>query len=319
MDHPKIAVQSAAGPASQPPGGSGGPEHDRSPPILPVLGPALGIAAFAGLILLERRRPLRRRTEPQLPRAGKNLAMAAAAALVLRLVEKPVVEPLARTVEERRWGLLKRLGLPRWLETLAAVALMDYTLFVWHVLMHRAGWLWRSHLVHHTDLDLDTTTALRFHFGELIPSVVWRALQVVVIGVSPRALRIWQIATSASVAFHHSNLRMPAAWERRLLWLIVTPRMHGIHHSVVKEETNSNWSSGLTLWDRLHGTLRLDVPQEQITIGVPAYRDPADLSTARILLMPFRRQRPTWRWSGQRPDHSSSTAVGAINRPARPL
>jgi sterol desaturase/sphingolipid hydroxylase (fatty acid hydroxylase superfamily) len=273
--------------------------NDRRRGVFPARGrgwgPALGIAAFAGLILLESRWPLRSRTEPQAPRAGRNLALAAAAALVLRLVEKPVVEPLARTAEARGWGLLGRLKLPRGLETMAAVALMDYTLFLWHVLMHRAGGLWRFHLVHHTDLDLDATTALRFHFGELIPSVGWRALQIVLIGVSPAALRIWQIATSASVAFHHSNLRIPAAWERRLLWLIVTPRMHGIHHSIVKDETNSNFSSGLTVWDRLHGTLRLDVPQDRITIGVPAYRDPADLSLARIFLMPFRRQRPTWR------------------------
>lgn len=296
MDHSEIAAGSASGPANQPPGGSGKPGRDRNPRIFRALGPAVGIAALAGLILLERRRPLRRRTEPQVLRAGRNLAVAAGAALALRLVEKPVVEPLARTAEARGWGLLKRLKLPRAVETIAAVALMDYTLFLWHVLMHRIGGLWRFHLVHHTDLDLDTTTALRFHFGELIPSVVWRALQVVLIGVSPRALRIWQIATSASVAFHHSNLRIPAAWERRLLWLIVTPRMHGIHHSIAQDETDSNWSSGLTVWDRLHGTLRLDVPQDRITIGVPAYRDPADLSALRILLMPFRRQRPTWRF-----------------------
>jgi sterol desaturase/sphingolipid hydroxylase (fatty acid hydroxylase superfamily) len=295
MDHAKAAP-------GQPPGESREPQRHFRQGNVSALGPMLGIAAFAGLILLERRRPLRRRTEPQLPRAGRNLAMAAAAALVLHLVEKPVVEPLAATTRRRGWGLLKRIGMPRGLETAAAVALMDYTLFLWHVLMHRAGWLWRSHLVHHTDLDLDATTALRFHVGELVPSVVWRALQIVVIGVSPRALRIWQIATAASVAFHHSNLRLPAGWERRLLWLIVTPRMHGIHHSIVKDETNSNFSSGLTLWDRLHGTLRLgrpgrlDVPQDRITIGVPAYRDPADLSIARILLLPFRRQRPTWRF-----------------------
>lgn len=295
MNHPEIAVGSASGPANQQTGGSGVPDQDRNPRIFPALGPAVGLAPLAGLIVLERRRPLRRRTEPQVPRAGRNLVIAAAAALVLRLVEKPVVEPLARTAEARGWGLLKRLKLPRALETVAAVALMDYTLFLWHVLMHKGGWLWRFHLVHHTDLDLDTTTALRFHFGELIPSVVWRAHQVVLIGVSPRALRIWQIATSASVAFHHSNLRIPAAWERRLLWLIVTPRMHGIHHSIVQDETDSNWSSGLTVWDRLHGTLRLDVPHDRITIGVPAYRDPADLGALRILLMPFRRQRPTWR------------------------
>src|SRR5579859_3670499 len=114
---------------------------------------------------------------------------------------------------------------------------------------------------------MDASTALRFHFGEMIASVPWRAVQVVGIGVSPLALSVWQTATLVEIIFHHSNVELPRELERWLCLLIVTPRMHGIHHSTVPEETDSNWSSGLTLWDWLHGTLRLDIPQDAIIIS----------------------------------------------------
>jgi sterol desaturase/sphingolipid hydroxylase (fatty acid hydroxylase superfamily) len=128
----------------------------------------------------------------------------------------------------------------------------------------------------------------------MIVSVGWRAGQVVLIGVSPIALSVWQTLLLLSVMFHHSNVRLPIEVEQRLVKWVVTPRMHGIHHSVVKEETNSNWSSGLTLWDRLHGTLCLSIPQERITIGVPAYRTPDDVTLPQILAMPLAEQRPSW-------------------------
>ncbi len=254
----------------------------------------LPIGAFGVLVWLERRRPLRRSVESKLLRDVRNLAVAVAGAATVRVVEQPVVEPLARLVERRRWGLLKRVRLPAWVETTAAVALMDYTLYLWHVLVHRVPWLWRFHLVHHVDLDLDASTALRFHFAELAVSVPWRAAQVVAIGVSPRALSTWQTALLVSILFHHSNVRLPLALERRLARLVVTPRVHGIHHSTVYEATNANWSSGLTLWDWLHGTLRLDVPQDEIAIGVPAYRAPEEVTLGKILVMPFGEERPAW-------------------------
>jgi sterol desaturase/sphingolipid hydroxylase (fatty acid hydroxylase superfamily) len=170
---------------------------------------------------------------------------------------------------------------------------MDYTLYVWHVLTHRVPFLWRFHVVHHADLDLSATTALRFHFAEMLLSVPWRAAQVLLLGIGPRTLSCWQKATLAEIVFHHSNLRLPVRVERHLVRLIVTPRMHGIHHSTVREETDSNWSSGLTVWDWLHGTLLLDVPQQDIDIGVPAWRDPKELTLPTLAAMPFREQRPT--------------------------
>jgi sterol desaturase/sphingolipid hydroxylase (fatty acid hydroxylase superfamily) len=254
--------------------------------------------AFATLVWLERWRPLRRAVEPKLRRDVRNLVVASLAIATVQLAEKPVVAPLAALVERRRWGLLHRLSVPAWLKLPLGVILLDYTLYLWHVLTHQVPWLWRFHQVHHVDLDLDASTALRFHFGELAISVAWRAGQVLVLGVSPRGLAVWQTALLVEILFHHSNVQLPIAVERWLCRLIVTPRMHGIHHSIVPEETGSNWSSGLTVWDWLHGTLRLDVPQDAITIGVPAYRDPDEVTLPRILAMPVREQRPSWQFPG---------------------
>jgi sterol desaturase/sphingolipid hydroxylase (fatty acid hydroxylase superfamily) len=172
-----------------------------------------------------------------------------------------------------------------WRDALAIV-LMDYTLYCWHVLMHRWAPLYRLHQVHHADLDLDTTTALRFHFGEMLASAPWRAAQVALLGVSPRALELWQRLTIASILFHHSNIRLPATFERVLGLLIATPRLHGIHHSVVREEQHSNCSNGLTVWDRLHGTYRADPPQSDLEIGDPCRRGPDDVTLGKLLWMP---------------------------------
>jgi sterol desaturase/sphingolipid hydroxylase (fatty acid hydroxylase superfamily) len=158
--------------------------------------------------------------------------------------------------------LLPRLRLPSLVETALAVLLLDYTLYIWHVLTHKVPLLWRLHRVHHSDLDLSASTALRFHFVEMIVSAPWRAAQVVLIGVSPRQLSLWQTLTTMAILFHHSNTRLPLAIERALARVVVTPRMHGIHHSIVERETDSNWGTIFSLPDYLHRTVRLNVPQQ---------------------------------------------------------
>ena len=264
---------------------------------LVVSGPLVA-GSFVALVCLEVRYPLRRRVEPKVRHVARNLALATFTAAAVRLAEMPAVLPMARRVAAGRWGLLGWASLPGWLDLVLAMVLLDYTLYVWHVLTHRVPFLWRFHVVHHVDLDLDASTALRFHFAEIVISVGWRLGQVLLIGVSPLAFSAWQTATLVSVMFHHANVRLPIAAERRLNRFVVTPRMHGIHHSIVREETDSNWSSGLTLWDRLHGTLRLDVSQDEVTIGVPAYRDWRDVTLGKLLAMPFRRARPSWELPG---------------------
>jgi sterol desaturase/sphingolipid hydroxylase (fatty acid hydroxylase superfamily) len=243
---------------------------------------------FAALVLLELRSPLRRKqTEPKLRRNIRNMAVAATAAAAIQLCDAPVTKPLVRVVERRRWGMVNWLRLPRWLEIPLSLLLLDYTLYLWHVAFHKVPALWRLHQVHHVDLDMDTSTAIRFHFGEMVLSVILRTAQILLIGVSRFTFSIWNTWLLCEVMFHHSNVQLPCRVERWLSRVVVTPRMHGIHHSIVPEELNSNWSSGLTLWDYLHGTLRLNVPQEQITIGVAAYRDPHEVTYPKLMTMPF--------------------------------
>jgi sterol desaturase/sphingolipid hydroxylase (fatty acid hydroxylase superfamily) len=149
--------------------------------------------------------------------------------------------------------------------------------------------------VHHTDLDLDVSTAFRFHAGELLLSIGWRGAQILLLGVGPGVLLAWEAAIQAATAFHHSNWRLPATLERALNAVLVTPRMHGIHHSVVEAETNSNWSVIFSWWDRLHGTRRAGGLDGTLAIGLPAYRDPGELGVGQLLTLPFGRQRDAWR------------------------
>jgi sterol desaturase/sphingolipid hydroxylase (fatty acid hydroxylase superfamily) len=190
--------------------------------------------------------------------------MAALAGAVSAGLERPLALRLARTAVGRRQGLVQRLQLSPAAATAASVVLLDYTLYLWHVLTHRVPLLWRFHEVHHADRDLDVTTAVRFHVGEMALSVPFRAAQVRVLGVSPRALTLWQALLLASILFHHSNLRLSERADRSLSRLIVTPRLHGIHHARDPRLRESNWSNGLALWDVLHRTRITGVPQPEI-------------------------------------------------------
>jgi sterol desaturase/sphingolipid hydroxylase (fatty acid hydroxylase superfamily) len=252
----------------------------------------MGVGYLGILLWAEYRAPLRPRVEPGGRRLLRNAVMAASAGLVVQIAERPIVDPLAAHCERRRVGLTHFLPVRAgrtsgtfWRD-LVAVMLMDYTLYLWHILLHRWDLLYRLHQVHHSDLDLDVSTAVRFHFAEMLASVPWRLAQVLVIGTSARALRIWQRATLLSILFHHSNIRLPVRLERLLRLFITTPRLHGIHHSLLREEQDSNWSSGLTLWDFLHGTYRADPAQEEIEIGVPRYRAREQVTLGKLLIMP---------------------------------
>jgi sterol desaturase/sphingolipid hydroxylase (fatty acid hydroxylase superfamily) len=265
---------------------------------------ALVLGVSGALVWAERRGALRKPVDQRAGRPATNLVMAGITTVVTQLAMTPVVRPLMTLVVQRRVGLVRRLPLPEWIREALAIALLDYTLYWWHVLEHRATWLYRFHQVHHADLDLDVTTAARFHFGEFITSVPWRAAQILLIGVTPRTLSHWQRLTMISVLFHHSNVRLPIRFERLLSLFITTPRLHGIHHSIVAEEQNSNWSSGLTIWDRLHGTYRANVPQAEITIGLPAYREPEDVTLPKSLAMPLH-ELPRWQLpDGTVPKHA---------------
>jgi len=261
-------------------------------------------AAAFGLFLAERRWALRGAVEPTSARVARNLALGAASMAVAAFAQAPLVEPLATRAVRKRRGLVQRVPVPASARDAAAFLLMDYTIYLWHVATHRSRFLWRFHLVHHLDHDVDSTTALRFHAADMAISIPYRAAQVALIGTSPRALRIWQGWFFLSVLFHHSNLALPPRLERQLARLLTTPRMHGVHHSATREQTNSNWSSGLSLWDHLHGSFRWEAEQSRAVMGVPGYRSTAEVRLLPSLALPFRGQRDAW-----------TAAAGIANQP----
>jgi len=246
------------------------------------------IVAGVGVCLagLEFFRALRReRREPRAVHHARNLAIACGAMLAMQCVEKPFAMRLAGRVERLELGLVPKLARSCMARLLLSVILLDYGLYVWHVLTHKVPVLWRFHLVHHVDLDLDASTAVRFHFGEMLLSVPWRLAQILVVGASPGAVSVWQTLLRCSILFHHSNVRLPLSLERLLSYVIMTPRLHSTHHEARIENTNSNWSSGLSIWDLMHGTYKWQ--PAQAPIGVPAFQQVADVALPRCILLPF--------------------------------
>ncbi|MCA1580956.1 MAG: sterol desaturase family protein [Acidobacteria bacterium] len=257
--------------------------------------------AFLALAAAETARPLRRRVESRLRRTARNVTMGGLSLALITLLQAPIIAPVAAWTSRRGWGVLRLAELPPAAALLLGILLMDYTLWHWHRINHRVPFFWRFHLVHHVDRDMDASTALRFHFGEIAFSVGWRVLQIAAIGPSPLAIWIYQLLLFVSILFHHSNTRLPLSLERVLVRWVVTPRMHGIHHSDWRNETDSNWSSLLSVWDYLHGTAVLSVPQSEIEIGVPAYLRAEDVTLPKILLNPFGGQRDDWRAVDRKP------------------
>jgi sterol desaturase/sphingolipid hydroxylase (fatty acid hydroxylase superfamily) len=267
-----------------------------------------GAGALVGLavmLLFERARPLRRAVASKVRRLARNLGVGAVTAIAVQVLFIPIAALIGDAVETRKVGLLQMIPVAESIRLVLALLLLDYLLYWWHRLMHQVPFLWRFHMVHHTDVDLDVSTAARFHFSEWLLGTVARGAQFLVLGVGPLAVAVFEISVLVAAGFHHSNVRLPFGFERWLSVAIVTPRMHGIHHSIVERETNSNWTTILTVWDRMHGTLRLNVPQHEIVIGLPCYDDARELTLWTLLTLPFRRQRDTWlRRDGSRPERA---------------
>lgn len=242
--------------------------------------------AVAAILVFERMRPLRARTRSTLPRVARNVLMGLACAVVIETVERPLTRAMAVRNATTGRGLAHRV--PRPVRAIVAFLAMDYGFYVWHVLTHRVPLLWRLHRVHHVDPDMDASTALRFHFVDMLVSLPWRALQVRVSGISVDVLRLWERYFTVSILFHHANLRLPGGWDRALANLLTTPEMHGIHHSARLAEQHCNWSSGLSVWDRLHDTLdqRLRSP---LRMGVDDPCAERDIAIMPALRSPFRR------------------------------
>jgi len=277
-------------------------------PLIDYVGRPLLACMLIALLWLQWRFPLRRQQFRTLHRLIRNFLLSVPGFTVVRLVMLPIPLAAAMWAQDRHIGLLNWFALPRWVAVVATFPLMDYAYWWWHWANHMLPLFWRFHNVHHTDLDMDVSTAARFHFGEMFFSVGFLSLVVAFFGIAPIMLLVFFTTFEAATLFHHSNWRLPIGLERVLNMIIVTPRMHGIHHSIVERETNSNWGTIFCWWDKIHRTLRRDVPQDEITIGVAAYRDERELTLGQLLVLPFRKQRPWQLPDGVRPERAARPA-----------
>lgn len=254
--------------------------------------PALRLAVFLGVFALvagwEALSPRRTRRFSRRERWPHNLGLLVLDVLLLRLVAPGAAIGVAIAAEARGWGLLSALTLPAWAEVLLAVVALDLAIYFQHVLFHAVPTLWRLHRVHHADPDFDVTTGTRFHPIEILLSTAIKCAAVAAIGAPVIAVLAFEVLLNATAMFNHANARLPGVVDRWLRWLVVTPDMHRVHHSIVRDETNSNFGFNLPCWDCLFGTYRAQPARGHagMTVGLEAFRDATHLRLDRLLLQP---------------------------------
>ena len=248
------------------------------------------LVSFGGLIfflILEFLIPYRASTISKFKRWVNNISLGIFNSIILRLLFAGPILQTALYVRENQLGVLNLMNLPYWAKMIATVIFLDFMLYVWHLLNHEVPFLWRFHRVHHSDLNMDVSTANRFHVGELAISAVIKIGLIFFLGADLFGLTLHEILIVATSQFHHSTLRLPS-WFEDIYWaLFVPPSMHRIHHSVVIKERNTNYGTIFSIWDRLLGTLLRYIDQESIRIGVGAYNKPERLHLHHLLAMPF--------------------------------
>jgi len=236
--------------------------------------------------ILSPRRPLK--TSKTMRWYG-NLGLVFIDTLVLRLFLPIQAMGIAFLAQNRGWGLLNNISLPGWLEIAIAVLALDFVIYLQHAMFHFIPLFWRLHRVHHTDLDFDVTTGIRFHPIEILLSMGIKMAVVITLGPSPLAVILFEILLNATSMFNHGNVRLPVSIDRILRLFVVTPEMHRVHHSVLIREFNSNFGFNLPWWDRILGTYRAqpEAGHEGMTIGLAQFRNPGAITLPHLLILPF--------------------------------
>ena len=248
------------------------------------------LAVFSAMALWEVFAPRRALAVGRTRRWPSNLGILLLDALLVRLLIPTAAVGVAVIAGQRGWGLLNITPWPGWLEGLIGFFVLDLAIYAQHVAFHKFPILWRLHRMHHADLDVDVSTGLRFHPIEIVLSVLIKIVVVVLIGVPAAAVIAFEIVLNATSMFNHSNAAMPLWLDRIVRFVIVTPDMHRVHHSIRRHETDSNFGFNLPWWDRLFGTYRPlpEAGHDNMTIGLPIFRDPAELRLDRLITQPFR-------------------------------
>lgn len=256
----------------------------------PMLRLAVFLVVLVAMAGWELAAPRRRQDIPRILRWTNNLALVVVDTIILRLTFPILAVGLALMAEARGWGLFNVLDLPLWLAVLLSILLLDLAIYLQHVLFHAVPSLWRLHRMHHADLEFDVTTGLRFHPVEIVLSMVIKLAIVAALGAPAVAVLLFEVLLNATALFNHANIRLPAGLDRVLRWVVVTPDMHRVHHSVIPAETNSNFGFNLPWWDRLLGTYRAQpkAGHDGMTIGIEQFRTRRDLWLDRMLVQPLR-------------------------------
>jgi sterol desaturase/sphingolipid hydroxylase (fatty acid hydroxylase superfamily) len=256
--------------------------------------PQLRLAVFLGVLvamaLWELATPRRRQEIPRVIRWTNNLGLVVVDTIVLRMTFPILAVGLAVIVQDRGWGLFNIVAVPGWVAILVSIIVLDLVIYLQHVMFHAVPALWRLHRMHHADLEFDVTTGLRFHPVEILLSVVIKLAVVMALGPPAVAVLVFEVLLNATAMFNHSNIRLPMLVDRFLRLIVVTPDMHRVHHSIIPEETNSNFGFNLPWWDRLLGTYKAQpkAGHEGMTIGIEQFRTGRDLWLDRMLVQPIK-------------------------------
>ena len=255
--------------------------------------PHVRLSAFLGIFVLVAlgelaapRRPLR---VSRTIRWMSNIGIVILDSIILRLVFPATAAGIAVVAGSLGWGLFNALAWPFWVEVVLAVIVLDLAIYLQHVMFHAVPGLWRLHMVHHADLDFDLTTGVRFHPFEVLLSMVIKMAVIGALGAAPLAVILFEVLLSATSIFNHGNVVLPPALDRLLRLIVVTPDMHRVHHSLIADETNSNFGFNLPWWDRLLGTYRAQpaAGHEHMTIGLEQFREPRLQWLWHMLALPF--------------------------------
>lgn len=264
---------------------------DPTTEIIIRVSAAIGVfAVMAGWEVLAPRRALFAGRKPRWP---SNLGIVVIDAAVVRVLIPTAAVGVGVIAAQNGWGLFNVVGVPGWIAGVLGFLVLDLVIYGQHVAFHRIPLLWRLHRMHHADLDIDVTTGLRFHPIEIVLSMLIKIAVVLALGIPALAVVAFEVVLNATSMFNHSNIRMSRALDRIVRFLIVTPDMHRVHHSIFARETHSNFGFNLPWWDWLFRTYRAqpEAGHEKMTIGLPIFRDRRELRLDRLLTQPFREDR----------------------------
>lgn len=253
------------------------------------------LSTFAGLFAVfavwELLSPRRTQSHSRSVRWLNNLAIMVLNGLVVRLGIPLAAVGTAIAAQDQNLGLLNQVTLPAWFAMVVAIVALDLILYLQHLVFHHVDFLWRLHRMHHADLEVDVTTGLRFHPIEIVLSMAIKMAAVLVLGAPVVAVIAFEVLLNASSLFNHANIRIPDKVDRVMRYFIVTPDMHRVHHSVVQQETDSNFGFNVPWWDYLFGTYRASPQAGHIgmKVGIEHFRTPRDLWLDHLLLQPFRK------------------------------